>query len=425
MPEALRNWAGNLRYSTDRLHAPASIEALGRTVARLDRLRVLGSRHCFNAIADSDADLVSTERLDRIVAIDPDAQAVTIEAGVTYARLNAALHEAGFALHNLASLPHINVAGAVATGTHGSGDALPSLAAAVTAIDMIDAAGECRCLSREDQPEHFPGAVVHLGALGVVARLTLRIEPTYDVVQHVYEHLPLDTCLDHFDAITAAGASVSLFTSWREPAFDLVLVKRRLDGGASSSADEQLFGARLAEAPRHPLAGNDPVHCTPQGQPGPWHLRLPHFRPGLTPSAGDELQAEYLVPREHAPAALRAIASLRQQIAPRLLVCEVRSVAADDLWLSMAYQRPSVGIHFTLKPDAVAVAALLPRIEAALEPFNPRPHWGKLFAMPGPRLAARYPRLNGFRALAQRMDPAGKFRNAFVDDAIFCSGGAA
>jgi len=419
MPEGLRNWAGNLRYGTDRLHAPDSIDELCRVVSRLDRLRVLGTRHCFNALADSDAELISTERLDRIVAIDAEARTVTIEAGVTYAQLNAVLHESGFALPNLASLPHLNVAGAAATATHGSGDALRCLAAAVTALELINADGERCWLSREAQPATFPGAVVHLGALGVVARLTLRIEPTYDVVQHVYEHLPLEACLDQFDAITTAGTSVSLFTSWREPVFDQVLIKRRLDGDGSASADPRLPGARLAGATRHPIAGKDPVNCTPQREPGPWHLRLPHFMPGFTPSAGQELQAEYLVPREHAEAALRVVASLRRRIAPLLLVCEVRTVAADDLWLSMACGRPSVAIHFTLKPDGPGVAALLPALEAALDPFDARPHWGKLFTLSGRRLAALYPRLTDFRALARRMDPSGKFRNRFLERVLF------
>jgi len=413
------NWARNLRYTTDRLHEPASVEQLCDTVARLDRLRALGSRHCFNAIADSDANLVSTAKLDRIIAIDAAARCVTIEAGVTYGQLGPALHAAGFALPNLASLPHINVAGATATATHGSGDALGSLSASVTALAFVNASGGLVTLSRDADPGVFPGAVVHLGALGVVARLTLAIQPTYDVVQHVYEGLPLDTLVREFDAVSGAGTSVSWFTAWGDRPTGNLWVKRRVEPGDAAPSPRELFGATLAPAPRHPLRDIDPVHCTTQGRPGAWHERLPHFRVAYTPSAGDELQAEYLVARRHAAGALGAVAGLGERIAPLLLTSEVRTVAGDDLWLSMAYERDSVCIHFTLRPDAAGVAGLLPDIEAALSPFDARPHWGKLFAMPGDRLAALYPRLADFRALARRMDGGGKFRNAFVDALVF------
>lgn len=411
------NWAGNLRYATDRLHAPASVDALCATVARLDRLRILGTRHCFNGIADSDADLVSTAKLDRITQINAEARTVTIEAGVTYGQLGPALHAAGYALPNLASLPHINVAGATATGTHGSGDALRCLSTAVTAIEFVTPDGTLQSLSRADDPAVFPGAVVHLGALGVAARLTLAIEPTYDVVQHVYEALPLTTLLAEFDAAMASGTSVSWFTPWGADLTGDLWVKRRVEPG-EPAPPEALFGAALADRKRHPLRGIDPVHCTEQGAAGPWHERLPHFRMDFVPSAGDELHAEYILPRERACEALRAVASLRERISPLLWASEVRTVAADDLWLSMAYQRDSVCIQFTWKPDTPGVTALLPDLEAALRPFDARPHWGKLFAADRDRLEALYPRLEDFRALVQRMDRGGKFRNGLVDDLI-------
>lgn len=413
----MRNWAGNLAYSAGRFHQPESVEQLQEIVRASRRVRALGSRHSFSEIADTTGDQVSLARLPRRIEVDPESRTVTVDGGIRYGELCEPLHAAGFALHNLASLPHISVAGACATATHGSGDRSGNLATAVSALELVTADGDLVRFDRAADKDTCLGAVVSLGALGIVTKLTLDMEPTYQVRQDVYEDLPLTRFADHFEAIASGADSVSFFTEWGGPSIDMVRQKRRVgprDDDLESAPS--LFGATPAVRERHPIRRMAADACTAQlGVAGPWHERLPHFRMDHTPSAGAELQTEYLVPREHAVAALLALDELRSRIAPLIQVSEIRTVAADALWLSTAFGRASVALHFTWVPDLEAVRQVLPEIEAALRTYRPRPHWGKLFATPPDEVRASYERLPDFVELAQRHDPNGKFRNAFVD----------
>ncbi|MFC4032010.1 D-arabinono-1,4-lactone oxidase [Streptomyces polygonati] len=404
------NWAGNLTFAAARVHRPADLDALRSLVAGSRHVKALGSGHSFSDIADTEGDLVELAALPAEIDLDSAAGTVRVAAAVRYAELAAALHAHGRALPNMASLPHISVAGSVATGTHGSGDANGGLATSVRALDLITADGESRTLSRESDGDAFDGAVVSLGALGVVTHLTLDTVPDFRIRQRVRTGLELSDAVEHFDAITGAAYSVSLFTDWRAPRFGQVWLKQLAD-----APDPDLPWTRPAEGPLHPVPGADPVHCTPQdGEPGPWHERLPHFRAGFTPSSGEELQSEYLVPRANAVAALQALAGLRGTIAPVLQVCEIRTVAADRLWLSPAHGRDTVALHFTWIKDPAAVAPVLAAVEAALAPLDPRPHWGKLFTVAPDRVRAAYPRMADFLALAERTDPTAKFGNAYL-----------
>jgi xylitol oxidase len=407
------NWAGNLRYGAATVHEPYTTGQLQRIVGSATSIRALGSRHSFSSVADGTAELVSTAALTGPVRVNRDAMTVTAGAGIRYGELAGLLHREGYALANLASLPHITVGGAVATGTHGSGDRNRSLAAAVVGLELVTAGGGLLRM-KAGQPD-FDGAVVSLGALGVVTELTLAIEPGFTVEQHVYENLPWDALMEHFESITAAAYSVSIFTTWRSrDRVDQVWLKRRPD--QDGPAANTLFGARAATTPRHPLPGVSAVNCTQQlGVPGPWLDRLPHFRMAFTPSSGAEIQSEYLVPREHGRAALAGLRELGGAIAPLLQACEIRTVAADGLWLSPAYGTDVVGIHFTWEPDQAAVEALLPRLEAALAPYSARPHWGKVFTTDAPVVAGLYPRMPDFARLVRRLDPGGVFGNPFVD----------
>ena len=411
-----RNWAGNYQYSTNRLHRPETIEQIRELVVSCPKLKVLGTRHSFNGIADSTEDMLSLSLLDRVVALDEERRTVTIEAGVRYGDLARHLHAAGYALHNLASLPHISVAGACATATHGSGEKNGNLATAVRGLEMILANGDKIVLSREQQGEAFQGAVVGLGGLGVVTQLTLDIVPTFEVRQDVYENLPMAQLEAHFDAVEASAYSVSLFTDWQSENFNQVWLKSRVGDGSAEALGSIWFGATRASRALHPIPGISPENCTEQmGIPGPWHERLPHFRMEYTPSNGDELQSEYFVPREHAVAALRAIARLKDQVAPLLQISEVRTIAADNLWMSPCYPQDCVAIHFTWVNDWPAVKRLLPVLEAQLEPFQARPHWGKVFTMAPGHLQSLYEKLPNFQKLMRSYDPEGKFRNAFLD----------
>jgi xylitol oxidase len=402
------NWAGNVTYGARGIHRPASLEELQGLVASTDRIRALGSRHSFTALPDSEGELVQLDALPAGIEVDPASRSVSVGAGVRYGELAAHLHREGWALANLASLPHISVAGTVATGTHGSGDGNRPLSAAVRGLDLVGPDGNLRTWRRGD-PD-FDGAVVSLGLLGIVTRLELDVEPTFEVASTQFTGLGWDALDEHFDEVMAAAYSVSLFTHWTD-GVDQAWVKAR---GADPVRD--LFGARSATATLHMLDGADPVAVTQQqGVPGPWHERLPHFRLEFTPSRGEELQSEYFVPRDQARAAFAGLRELGAAMAPVLQVGEVRTMAADDSWLSGAYGRDTVGFHFTWVRDVPAVYDVLPLVEERLVPLGARPHWGKCFTMSGEDLVAAHPRLPDFVRLRESADPDRKFASAFTD----------
>ncbi|SOB86073.1 D-arabinono-1,4-lactone oxidase [Streptomyces sp. 1331.2] len=409
MTVAATNWAGNITFRAERFHEPRSVAELRRIVAGARSVRVLGTGHSFNAIADTTGDLVSVAGLPRVVEPDERAGTVTVSAGMRFGEVAGVLDRVGLALHNLGSLPHISVAGACATGTHGSGSANGCLATAVRAVELVTADGALVTIERG--AAEFPGSVVALGALGVVTRLTLDVVPAFEVRQWVYEGLPTAVLRERFDEIMAAAYSVSLFTGWRTDRIDQVWLKQR--GGPD--APGAWLGAVLADGPRHPVPGCPPEPCTGQlGVPGRWHTRLPHFRPDFTPSSGDELQSEYFVARTDAVAAFDALDAVRERIAPALQIGEIRTVAADALWLSPAYQRDCVAFHFTWHPDPVAVADAVEAVEQALSAFAARPHWGKVFRTAPEAIRESYPRWEDFRRLLEEFDPAGRFRNGFL-----------
>jgi alditol oxidase len=404
------NWAGNYRYQAARLHRPSTLEQLQEVIGNASRVRVLGSRHSFTDIADS-AELLSLDSLPTDVVVDHDAGTASFSAGLRYGELAEALQAEGMALANLASLPHIFVAGVVPPATHGSGDAKGNLATAVAGLEMVTSSGELLSASRGD-PD-FNGLVVGLGALGAVTRITLDVEAAYQVRQRVFEGLAWEALLEHFDGVTAAGYSVSVLTRWGD-AVDQVWVKSRATDAPEQVRDD-LFGAIAATVDRHPILELDPVNCTPQlGVPGRWSDRLPHFRMGFTPSSGQELQSEYLVPRRHANAALQAMRTLADVIRPVLQVSELRTVAADQLWMSPQFRQDTVAIHFTWRPDPAPVGRVLVDVEAALAPFHARPHWGKLFLADAAAIAPLYDRLPDFARLIARLDPRGAFTNAWL-----------
>ncbi len=425
MAVALTNWAGNITFGARRSHEPTSTDDVRAVLAAArsagGRVRVLGTGHSFSPVADTEGDHVSLARMPVVRELDADRRLVRVSAGLRYGEVTPWLHEQGFALHNLGSLPHIAIAGACATGTHGSGDRNGVLATAVRALRVVTAAGDVVDLSADGTGPgcgaEFAGAVVALGALGVVTEVTLAVEPAYDVAQSVYDDLPFAAVEGYLDEILAAAYSVSLFTRWTGDTLDTVWLKCRPDvDGPAGQAPPDLFGAVPSDGPRHPLRGEPTGHATEQGgTPGPWHTRLPHFRMEFTPSAGEELQSEYFVARERAVEALQALRAMQDEICPLLLVGEVRSIAADDLWLSGAHGRDTVGVHLTWRPDVAAVLPVVARVEERLLPLGARPHWGKVFTA-GPDAVRRlYPRLDDARRLVETFDPTGVLRNGFVD----------
>lgn len=420
-PEKLSNWAGNIEYSTDNVATANSVAAVQEFVRKHVSLKTLGTRHCFNRIADSTKQLLTTDFTAAPPVIDAAARTIAVGPGVRYGTIAPMLEKSGFALQNLASLPHISVAGAITTGTHGSGVKSGNLSTAVSALEIVNAEGDIVTLSRETNSDIFPGAVVSLGALGVITRVTLNIQPTFQVAQRVYENLPLSSLKQHFDEILSAAYSVSLFTDWRNQRINEVWLKALYAPKKPPIKEpSDFFGAGRAAKNLHPIAELSSENCTEQmGVPGPWFDRLPHFKMGFTPSAGKELQSEYFVPRKNAMDAILAVEKLQEQVSPHLMITEIRTIAADDLWMSPAYKQDSVAIHFTWKPEWPEVSKLLPIIERELAPYNPRPHWGKLFTIPPSQLHASYERLPDFLALAKQFDPNGKFHNDFLNANLF------
>jgi alditol oxidase len=408
----LTNWARNITFQAAHLHRPTSIAELQEIVAGSSQLRALGTGHSFSTVADTTGDLVSVRDLPQSVVVDDERATVTASAGLSYGQLAASLHAQGWALPNLGSLPQISVAGACATGTHGSGRRLGCLATAVSGLQMVAPDGELVTISRQDAD--LAGSVVALGCLGVVTSVTLDVVPTFDMRQVVYNLMSRATVTDHFDEVMDSAYSVSIFTDWRG---DTANVWRKSRVGHDDAELVSVWlGARAETAPSHPVPTMDVSSATEQlGVPGPWFERLAHFRVNFTPSSGDELQSEYLVAREHGPAAFAAIDRIGDQVSPVLQISEIRTIAADDLWLSPAHGRDSVAVHFTWVDDPEVVAPAIAAAERALAPFDPRPHWGKLFALPPEVVAARYERLADFQRLRKQHDPTNKLGNDFVD----------
>ena len=412
-----RNWAGNTVFSAERVQRPTSVEELQHIVGSARRVRALGSGHSFNRVADTLGDLVRLDGLPAVAEVDEQSGTVTVSAGTRYGELAAVLHESGSALANLASLPHISVAGCCATATHGSGDTEKCLAAAVTALELVGPDGELARYSRRDDPGRFPGMVVALGALGIVTALTLSVEPAFEVSQHVYTDVPLVELATGFDQVFGCAYSVSAFTDYRSGAARVWVKSRTAEREGRPQPRADWTGRTPAGTAHHPIPGIPPTHCTEQlGVPGPWHERLPHFRPDFTPSNGEELQSEVLLPRAAAPEALTALQELGPRIAPVLQISEVRTVAADDLWLSPAYERDCVAFHFTWVKDTAAVLPAVAAVEERLMPLGARPHWGKLTTHPPERIAGLYERAGDFRDLLLDRDPRGVFANPFVDE---------
>ena len=414
MTAQLRNWSGTYQFTARQVITARTVDEVRRAVAAGGCVRAVGTRHSFNDLADNGATLVSVAGIAPDPVIDTAARTVTAGAGMSYGALAAWLQDRGWALHNLGSLPHISIAGATATGTHGSGSGNQILSAALAGFEYVAADGEVRTADRS-APD-FAGMPVGLGAFGIVVRVTLDIEPTYLVRQDAYTGLLWDRLLADVDGVLGTAYSVSLFTDWSGDSLRAAWVKRRVanadEAGDPNTADtpEDFFGARRDPGPVR-FIDTPADNLTVLGVAGPWAQRLPHFRLDSTPSNGDEIQSEYFVDRRHGAAALEAVRRRAASITPLLLISEIRSTAADRLWLSGSYGRETMAIHFTWRNRPAEVDAVLRGVEAALEPFAPRPHWGKVSGVQAGQVAERYPCLSDARALFERLDPDGRFSN--------------
>jgi xylitol oxidase len=408
----MKNWSGTVTFADSQTFAPATTAELAQIMAANPKVRARGSAHCFNAMADTDAISVTFENLPQDLVINKEKQIVTVSAGIKYGELAVALEKRGWALHNMASLPHISVAGAIATATHGSGVGNGNLATAVRGLEIVLPDGSIKKITLES-PE-FAGYVVGLGVAGIVISVDLAIEPTFNVEQTVYRAMSRETYAANLDEIMSLAYSVSFFTTWAAAGGGEVWAKFR----SGSVAPETLFESYPATSNRHPLPGLDPEPCTEQmAVSGPWHLRLPHFKMEFTPSAGDEIQSEFFVDRKDAPAAIAALEKIAPQINEILWVTEIRAIAADELWMSPHYQRDCIGIHFTWK-KVDAVYEFVKVVEAVLAPFNYRPHMGKVYSASPEYIRSVMPKMSEFIRLVKEIDPMNKFGNAMTNNLL-------
>lgn len=409
----MQNWARNLTFSESEFLEIDSFSQLQEVVNTSSRVKVLATGHSFSPIADTEGKLISLKKLDSSIYIDSVNQTVSVSAGTSYAQLARYLEENGWALENLASLGEITIAGAIMTATHGSGSANSVLSNAVVEIEMVLASGE-KLLLNEQNIAEFKGFIVSIGALAVFTRLKLRIVKSFSIKQIVYENITSKSVAQHFDEIFDAAYSVSYFNNWARDSSGQIWMKFLSDKDISTLA-KNAFGGNLAVANQHPVKVNDPSTCTEQmGVTGKWLYRLPHFKLDSSPASGDEVQTEYLVDRKYVKEYIGELSAIGDEIASRVYATEIRTIKADDLWLSGAYQRPTVGFHFTWKKSA-DIENFLPKIEQILGQYNGRPHWGKLFSTDKDQLISRYPKFSDFQKLLKKYDPNGKFRNQFID----------
>jgi len=412
------NWSGNVQFSAADQAVPTSVEELQQVVTGSARVRALGTAHSFSTVADTTGTLISTSGLKPPIEVLPEERVAVVPAGATYAEVATALHREGWALHNLGSLPHISVGGACSTGTHGSGNRLGNLSTAVVGVELVRADGELVRSAVDDAD--FSGMVLALGCLGVMTRLWLRIEPAFDVRQQVFTDVSRDLVVERVQEIFESAYSVSIFSSFTDPQLmESIWFKARTDG-PERGGPESVLGTEPADQPQHPIRGQDTAAATEQGGvPGAWHDRLPHFRMGFTPSVGHELQSEFLMPRVVAGEVIEALHGLGPELSGALQVFEMRTIAGDDLWLSPSRGRDSVAAHFTWRPEWEIVRPALERVESVLAPFDPRPHWGKVFLDRSPQeMDGLYPELPRFRELRDAMDPDRRFGNTFVEGLI-------
>ena len=404
----MQNWSENVDFNDRAYLQPESLAELQELIRTNQKIRARGTAHCFNEIANTSSYAINLAKMPKTITVDPEKKSVLVAAGLTYGELAPVLHAQGWALSNMASLPHISIAGSISTGTHGSGSQNQNLANQVLALDLVTAEGELRHIDRTNPA--FNALVVGLGLGGIVYQYELKIEPTYEIRQVIYPEIPLDVLQRNFDQIMGTAYSVSYFTDWSSAQVGNLWCKFR----DHEVIPESVGGSTKADKKYHPIPSVDPVACTEQlGAEGDWHDRLSHFKLEFTPSVGEEIQSEFFIDRKDASAAIEAVAQLGAEITPLLWITELRTIAADNLWLSGAFERDTLAIHFTWKKED-AIYPVIAKVEAALRPFNYRPHWGKVFTADAGYLEGVYPKINEFKALVEALDPTKKFENSFT-----------
>ncbi|KAI1701064.1 FAD binding domain-containing protein [Ditylenchus destructor] len=418
-PIFLHNWGDNFLFSTQNIQYPTTVEEVQEIVQNADKVRVVGTRHSFSTCADSPDTILSTLALKNIIGFDDSVPSITVQAGIAYTDLNPYLQYLGFALPNLATLAEISVGGASQTGAHGSGLSNQCLASHIRSLKIVLANGTLATYGPND-PE-LKAIALGVGAFGVITQVELKVEPTFNITNYFFLNMTAQNLYDHFDEIENTGYTAQLFTDFSTPGvWGQIMIMDRSGSNANIGSLQNLYGATRATTKVSPILALPPTYLVDQGVEQPWYFGLVDYHLGLSGFDGGEIQSEYFLPYENAVAAIKAVTTLSDLIAPRVHTMLIRTIKGDDLWLSEMYSQSSVvAIHFTWKLNMTAVMEVLPQIEQLLIPYCAKPHWGKVFAQGPETFLHCYPKLADFKQLAEQLDPTHKFRNQFLEDNVF------
>lgn len=423
----VRNWAGNQVCVPDGVVQPSSVDEVASFVRRAHdggrRVKVIGAGHSFTGVAMTNGSMLSLDRLGRVLDVDPATGQVRVEAGIRLHRLNEELAGVGLAMPNLGDIDRQSIAGAMSTATHGTGLAFGNVATTVVAMQLVTGAGEVVRCSADERPDVWRTARVGIGALGIVTEVTLQCVPAFNL--HAHEAIePLADVLDDFTAFIASTDHVELYCM---PGARRCQTKRNTRTDAPARPQPRLAYVRdkwigenlgfgvvcrvgrrfpslapkvaslvtAAAAERELVDRSDKVFCSP---------RRVKF-----------VEMEYGIPIDAVPDAVRRVGDVARTLGfPPLFPIEVRASAGDDIALSTAHGRTSgwIAVH---QYRGAPYEAYFRAVEAIMDDYHGRPHWGKLHYQTATTLRRRYPRWDDFAELRARLDPRGVFRNDELD----------
>jgi FAD/FMN-containing dehydrogenase len=386
-----QNWSGGVRCSPRKIATPADERTLARLLRQSEGpIRVAGNGHSFTPLCATDGILVSLAGLSGIVEADSGAGTATIWAGTRLSEAGEPLLGAGLALENMGDIDQQALGGAVGTGTHGTGPSLGSFSTQVISLRIALASGQLVDCSQTLKPELLAAARLGLGALGIVTRITLRMLPAYRLHERTWV-VPFDQCLEELDERITATRHFEFFWSPRD------------DACAAKALDPTTAPVGVI-APALAASGRLPRYLSPERVD--WSYRI---FPSERTVRFNEM--EFAVPAEVGPACVREIRTLMLTKYPDVeWPIEYRTLRADDVPLSPAFERPSVTISIHQAAD-LPHQAFFSDAEAIFRSFLGRPHWGKMHSHTARQLQQLYPRFNEFVAVRDRVDPSGRFLN--------------
>jgi L-gulono-1,4-lactone dehydrogenase len=427
MASEWRNWTGDQRCSPAAVERPRTLEgliqAIGRAADRGLAIHATGSGHSFTEAALTDGAMIRIEALNRVLDADPDSGLVRVEAGITLRDLSTSLWERGLAMENLGDIDRQTLAGAISTATHGTGAGFRNLSAQVEALELVLADGSVLEVSEQADRDAYRAARVGLGALGVIYSVTLRAVPGF-TLHRVDSPRPLEETLARLDELAARNDHFEFFVfPYTDTA--LTIERNRADGPPRPRG-------RVSAYVNEILLENYAMDLLSRvGR------RLPSTIPRLVGFAARQFshtertdrsyrifaserrvrftEMEYAIPRQHGPEAVRRVLSLvRESKLPVGFPIEFRLVAPDDALLSPAHERQTayVAVH---QYQGAAWEPYFRAVERIMSEYEGRPHWGKRHFQTAETLERLYPRWRDFQEVRARLDPEGRFSNAYTD----------